>query len=97
MQLESLQLRRNEFLTSTNNPTDQQIVGMEGRAEVLREVAKGLDIDVSRVIPSRAMLQNMQAQNQAAGGQPPAPNQEQLQNGAAVTDNFSPSAMRPAA
>lgn len=97
MQLESLQLRRNEFLTSTNNPTDQQIVGMEGRAEVLREVAKGLDIDVSRVIPSRALLQNMQAQNQAAGGQPPAPNQEHLQNGAAVTDNFSPSAMRPAA
>jgi hypothetical protein len=103
MQLESLQLRRNEFLQATANPIDSQIVGVEGRAEVLREVAKGLDIDVNRIIPSRPKLQAMQQQNEAAaqaqavGGPAPAPNQEQLATGEAVTDNFSPSAMRPAA
>jgi hypothetical protein len=102
MQLESLQLRRNEFLTSTNNPNDMQIVGVEGRAEVLREVAKGLDIDVNRIIPSRTQLQAMQQQNDAAqaaqqqqgAGQPPAPGGVQLQDGSAVTNNFGPSSLR---
>lgn len=102
MQLETLQLRRNEFLQATANPIDAQIVGMAGRAEILREVAKGLEMDTSRIVPPREQLQGMQ-QAQAGqgapagqgGAQPPAPGGEQLQNGAAVTDNFSPNAMTP--
>jgi hypothetical protein len=91
MQLESLQLRRNEFLASTANPIDQQIVGAEGRAEVLRETAKGLELDVNRVVPSRDKLAGMVQQQQAAAAAPaPAPNGEVLANGQAVTDNFSP-------
>jgi hypothetical protein len=93
MQLETLQLRRNEFLTATANPIDSQIVGIEGRAEILREVAKGLEMDVNRVVPPRAAL--LAAQQQAMAP-PPGPNGEQLQNGAAVTDNFSPNTMRNA-
>jgi len=94
MQLETLQLRRNEFLTATANPIDSQIVGPEGRAEILREVAKGLEMDVNRVVPPRGAM--MQAAQQAALPAPPGPNGEQLQNGAAVTDNFSPNTMRSA-
>jgi hypothetical protein len=100
MQMETLQLRRNEFLQATSNPIDSQIVGPEGRAEILREVAKGLEMDVNRVVPRRgtvpppAMGGEQQApmpqQNAAAG----APNQEMLMNGAAVTDNFSPTSMQ---
>jgi hypothetical protein len=92
MQLETLQLRRNEFLTATANPIDSQIVGPEGRAEILREVAKGLEMDVNRVVPPRAAM--LQAMQQPALPPPAGPNGEQLQNGAAVTDNFSPNTMR---
>jgi hypothetical protein len=92
MQLESLQLRRNEFLASTANPVDQQIVGVEGRAEVLRETAKGLELDTNRVVPSRDKLKQIQMQQtQAAQAQQAAaPNKETLANGQAVTDTFSP-------
>lgn len=95
MQLETLQLRRNEFLTATANPIDSQIVGLEGRAEVLREVAKGLEMDVNRVVPPRGALTPQQAPPQPGQGQAPAgATGEQLMNGAAVTDNFSPNTMR---
>jgi hypothetical protein len=94
MQLESLQLRRNEFLQITANPIDSQIVGLPGRAEVLREVARGLELDTNRIVPPREMLEQMQMPPEA-GGQPPAnpASNEQLMNGAAVTDHFSPSSM----
>lgn len=102
MQLESLQLRRNEFLAATANPIDSQIVGVSGRAEVLREVAKGLEMDVNRVVPPREAF--AQVQPQMPGQMPQGPqaqltsqqNQEVLQNGQAVTDNFSPNKMRSA-
>lgn len=100
MQLETLQLRRNEFLNVTANPIDSQIVGIPGRAEILREVAKGLEMDVSRIVPPREQLMAMgMPQGAPPGGQQgqqaPQPGGEQLQNGAAVTDNFSPNAMTP--
>lgn len=102
MQLESLQLRRNEFLQATANPIDSQIVGVQGRANILREVAKGLEMDVNQIVPPKEVLQQQEAmaqmqqaqQPQGAGG-PPAPGGEQLMNGAAVTDNFSPTSMKP--
>jgi len=97
MQLETLQLRRNEFLTATANPLDSQIVGVEGRAEILREVAKGLEMDINKVVPKQVQQPMPPAppgQQGPQGGNPTAPNQETLQNGAAVTDNFSPNKMR---
>lgn len=91
MQLETLQLRRNEFLQVTNNPVDNQIVGVNGRTELLREIAKGLEMDVNRVVPKGPAGGGMPQQappQQAAQG-----SQEQLMNGAPVTDNFSPNAL----
>jgi len=101
MQLESLQLRRNEFLQVTANPIDSQIVGLPGRAEILREVARGLELDVNKIVPPREQMEAMMAQQgmpPEQGGQPQQPqvgSSEQLANGAAVTDNFSPNAMTP--
>jgi len=46
------QLRRNEFLQLTSNPTDLQIIGMEGRASLLREMAADLNFNENPV-PSR--------------------------------------------
>lgn len=48
---EQQQIRRNEFLQSTNNPADLEILGREGRAKILREVAKTLHMDVDEIIP----------------------------------------------
>jgi hypothetical protein len=93
---ESAQVRRNEFLQATGNPIDMQIIGLEGRAELLREASKALNMNPDRVVPSlsvikqraaMAQMQQMQmAQQQAAMGG----NGQELMNGAPVTDNFSP-------
>jgi hypothetical protein len=78
-QREAAQLRRNEFLTATNNPADLQIMGPEGRAYLLREVVKDLDVDADKVVPSpeamrrRQVIQAAMAASQAAGGVTPQP------------------------
>ncbi len=50
---EQLQIRRGEFLDRTNNPTDIQIIGQGGRAEVLKEYAKSLKMNSDRIVPDR--------------------------------------------
>ena len=98
MQLESLQLRRNEFLIATANPFDSQIVGLEGRAEILRETAKGLQLDINRVVPPRGSLSGQQSQPQPGQPKQGAANigsGQELMNGAAVTDSFSKNSMTP--
>jgi len=73
---EQQMIRRNEFLAQTNNPIDLQIMGVEGRAELLRESVKSMDIPVDDVVPDRetiiknAKIAAMQAMEQA---QLPAP------------------------
>lgn len=87
---ESLQVRRNEFLQATNNPVDLQITGLEGRATVLREQAKSLDLNVDRIVPDPEaikqrqvlMAAQQQAQGQVGSGQ-------QLTDGTETADNFN--------
>lgn len=70
---EQTQLRRQEFLATTNNPTDLLITGIEGRAAVLREVARELDMDVDKIVPdeetlmARVQAQAMQQQEEQQG------------------------------
>ena len=98
---EAAQVRRNEFLATTNNPVDLQIVGLEGRAALLREAVKNLDINPDLVVPSIPELrlrQKVQAQAQEAAAaqaavmqaQQGAPDKTALMNGAPVTQNFEP-------
>jgi hypothetical protein len=100
---ENAQVRRNEFLAATANPIDFQIVGVEGRAAVLHEVAKGLDMDADKVVPTVEVLrQKLMVQQALAGpggaepaggsGANPENNKQKLMNGAPITDNFSPTA-----
>jgi len=97
MQLETLRMRRNEFLQITNNPVDSQIVGMRGRASVLREIAKSLGMDVNKIVPPESQLQTQQPALPPPQGQPQQPQQvgseEQLGNGAPTADTASPSQM----
>jgi hypothetical protein len=50
---ETVNLRRIEFLNATANSIDLEILGKDGRAAILREVAKGLQMSVDEVVPSR--------------------------------------------
>jgi len=92
---EAAQVRRNEFLAATGNPVDLQIMGIEGRAEILREAAKGLNLNPDKIIPSLSVLKQRAAmaqmaamqQQQAAAAQG---NGQELMDGAPVTDNYSP-------
>jgi hypothetical protein len=68
---ESQQLRINETLQNTMNPVDFQIMGPEGRLELLRGALRGIDaIDVEKVLPTndemlmRAMAQQLPPPNQ---------------------------------
>ncbi|MBS4017453.1 MAG: hypothetical protein KGZ68_04365, partial [Dechloromonas sp.] len=90
---EQAQLRRNEYLQLVlQSPIAQQVIGMEGAAELLREGAKGLDMPVDRVVPPVEVLkqrwmaqaqQQMQMQPQVGGGQ-------QLADGTPVTNTAQP-------
>jgi hypothetical protein len=74
---ETVNLRRIEFLNATANPIDIEILGKDGRASILREVAKGLHMPVDEIIPSREKLAysgRMQAMAQAAAAQQQAAN-----------------------
>lgn len=93
MQLETLRMRRNEFLQITANPIDSEIVGTEGRATVLREVAKTLGLDVNKIVPPNAGQIAQQKLEVHQGQQAPNQSQEKLADGAPVTDIASPSSM----
>lgn len=82
---ETVNVRRIEFLNATANPLDAEIMGKDGRAAILREVAKGLQMPVDDVIPSREKAKYLgaqQAQAQAA--------QQQPQQGAPLQPDGSP-------
>jgi hypothetical protein len=61
---EQQQIRRNEFLQTTANPIDSQIMGLPGRAAVLREVAKSLEMPLDEVVPDPENLEAMAQQGQ---------------------------------
>jgi len=94
---DTAQIRRNEFLQATANPIDMQILGFKGRAAVLRESARGLDMDVDKVVPSQEMLtqkekqmmMQQQQQQMLAQQQGAVTSQEQLADGSPTTDTFS--------
>lgn len=65
---ETVNMRRVEFLNATANPIDVQIMGPGGRAAVLREVAKGLQMPEEEVVPTREKFLLQQA-----AAPPPSP------------------------
>lgn len=67
---EAAAVRRNEFLQlALQSPVAQQIMGLPGVAELLRENAKLLDINVDKVVPDPQELAVAIAQQQAAAVQ----------------------------
>jgi hypothetical protein len=81
---EQIQVRRNEFLAATANPVDLQIVGADGRAYLLRELAKGLQMDTDKLVPSVEMLNFKKQQIEQAMQTLQAQQQQQLPGPQAV-------------
>jgi len=82
---ETVNARRVEFLNATANEIDISIIGPEGRAAILREVAKGLQMPVDEIIPSREKMEfgaRIQAAQPQEQGQPPAQGQQPKAPGA---------------
>jgi hypothetical protein len=92
MQRETMRMRRLEFLNITNNPIDSQLVGIEGRYNIIREVARDLNMPMSDTMPideatikqiQQLQLQQIVAAGQQQGQQPQqagAPAEQQQQN-----------------
>ena len=58
-------VRRNEFLQLVlNSPVAQQVVGMDGAAELLRDAARNLSGNVDRIVPDRQQISTIQYQQQ---------------------------------
>lgn len=70
---ETVNVRRVEFLNATANEFDINIIGPTGRAALLREVAKGLQMPVDDIVPSRDKLSMLERSQSAAAQQMPAP------------------------
>lgn len=84
-QRETQRQRQLEFLQITANPMDAQIIGIPGRAKVLRSVSNEIGLDGEGIVPPDDELASSIAQTQqsgvtgeqppAAGNQPGAPAQ----------------------
>jgi hypothetical protein len=83
IQRETQRVRQLEFLQITANPMDSQIIGIPGRAKVLRSVAHEIGLDGEGIVPPddqlMSSIQQVQGVNGAAaaaeaqGAQAPAP------------------------
>lgn len=71
IQRETLRQRQIEFLTATNNPTDMKIMGIKGRASVLRSVSTTIGMPGEDIVPPDDAIDKMveQEKQQQAGGQ----------------------------
>jgi hypothetical protein len=88
---ESAQQRRTQFLGMTGNPIDMQIIGLKGRAALLRETASAMELPVDEIVPSEEEMEKkeaaaaqaaqaqMQAQQQAGQAQEQAIAQRESQ------------------
>lgn len=73
---EALRQRRLEFLQITGNPIDMQLTGPGGRFEILREIARDLQLPADKVFAgASAATARINAPAPMAPGQPPAQGQ----------------------
>jgi len=66
IQRETLRQRQIEFLTATNNPTDQKIMGIKGRAVVLRSVSTTIGMPGEEIVPSQDQIEKMEQDEKKA-------------------------------
>lgn len=65
-QRETDRMRQLEFLQMTGNPIDMEIMGTEGRAKVLRQLADNLGLEGASVVPGEEDLREKEQKRQRA-------------------------------
>ena len=60
---EQNQMRIQELLQQTGNPIDMQIIGMDGRAELLRKTFQGVDVSPDFIPNDQELMQRLQNQS----------------------------------
>lgn len=63
---EQMAERRMNFLNSINNDLDNELIGMEGRATVLREVAASLESDEKKIVKTPEEVRELEKSKQEA-------------------------------
>lgn len=69
LQRETLRQRQLEFLQITANPIDMQIIGPQGRANVLRAVSDGIGLAGEQIVPSAEAVAGQQKQAMSLAAQ----------------------------
>lgn len=91
-------MRQLEFLQLTANPIDMQILGIPGRANVLRSVAQNLGLEHERTVPDdeeiQERLQAQAAMQQQPGAVPPEQGGDPSQTPAPKEQRAGPEAAR---
>jgi hypothetical protein len=64
IQRETIRQRQIEFLQATINPVDQKIVGLKGRANILRSVSSTIGLEGDEIVPNEDQIEKMQQQEQ---------------------------------
>lgn len=91
MEKEAAQQRRNEFLgLALNSPAAQQVVGIEGIAELLRQAAGTLDMNVDKIVPSAEIMKQRQMEQEQAAQAQQLQAQQAQQNGQAQAGGTPP-------
>lgn len=77
---ETNNVRKLEFLNATMNPLDAEILGKDGRAAILRDLAKSLNMVTDDVVPTREKIEfsNMTMASMPNPAGNPQPNPQQL-------------------
>ena len=72
MHKEATAMRQLEFMNMTNNPTDMQIIGIEGRREMLEAASKNSEFPAGRVVPTQEDMEQrmMNAQSDPNAANP---------------------------
>jgi len=76
---EQAQMRRVEFLNSTNNEVDMGIIGVKGRIELLRSNAELLDIPVDKLLPTAEEYMKQKAEEAKTNPPPQDPKIVEIQ------------------
>jgi hypothetical protein len=90
---ETERVRQLEFLSLTSNPIDMQIIGLGGRAEILRAISADLNLPAGDIVPSKeelaAMVQKMAANPPEQKGAEPGEKPTENPVGNTVQPNFN--------
>lgn len=100
IQKETERARQLEFMQITSNPFDMEIVGVKGRATLLRAVSANIGLDGEKIVPSEEEIESKlsaQAQQAAASVAPtPAQTEDAAARGGEPTAGAPPPEAAPA-